>query len=590
VLCVALLALVEIRHWTITVTPPRATPPPANARWVHEIDERPELDLWFRRQLPATLPRDPQLVFRFYASHFSVFAGEQRIYQFDDDRVLDRMTIHLAALPRDAGGKQLYVRVTHPQGEPYFGGAPWIAARDELPAAMHAVAITPLREDLSHLAAGAGLLVIGLVAIAASLLVRRADTRVLLWFGLFAAMYGLRLLTDSHLPFALGMRARGALFTSAWITYLINIPGWLLAWRLVGDGWKNTLRLQIYAFALFAPVAIASDLITGHFFSLEPVNNVLVIAGGVNVLFNLLYARKWRSIELRVVLIGTLVFMLFALSNNLSSLGLLPWSESDETLGFLVFVLALGFAATRNVLRGERARVALANELETAREIQRSILPTSMPQLAGLRFHAHYDPASSVAGDLYDFLRVDGQRGGAIVADVSGHGIPAALIASMMKIAVSSQSPLAHEPPALLREVNRTLRGQVRRVFVTASYLFFDMEQRRVDVANAGHPPPLLHRDRELRELGPHGVVLGRFDAAYGSESIELRDGDRIVVYTDGVTEALNARGEAFGEERLKAMIGGGATAEDIAGAVRRWRDEKSEADDVTLLIIDVLP
>jgi len=202
----------------------------------------------------------------------------------------------------------------------------------------------------------------------------------------------------------------------------------------------------------------------------------------------------------------------------------------------------------------------------------------------------YYDPASSVAGDLYDFLRVDDRHAGAIVADVSGHGIPAALIASMMKIAVSSQSPLAHDPAALLREVNRTLRGQVRRVFVTACYLFFDMEQRRVTVANAGHPPPLLHRGGTLRELGPYGVMLGRFEAAYTAETIELRPGDRIVAYTDGVPEALNARGEAFGQERLEQLIRDGASAETIAQAVRQWRDEKSEADDVTLLFIDVLP
>ncbi len=586
--CVVLFALVELRgEWSIANAPPRATP----TQWQREIDERPELDLWFRRQLPATLPRDPQLVFRFYASHFTVFVDQQPVYQFDDDRVQDRMTIHVVPLPRE--GKQLFVRVTHPRGAPYFGGAPWLAARDELPYAMHAVAITPLREDFGDLAAGTILFVIGIVAIAASLLVRRADTRVLLWFGLFAAMYGLRLLADSHFPFALGMRARSALIATAWITYVINIPGWLLARHLLGDGWKKTLRLQIYAFALFAPIGIGSDLVTGRVFSLEPLNNVIVIAGGLNVLFNVLYARQWRSIELRVMLIGSCVFVLLALSNNLSALGMLPWGQADETLGFIAFVLALGFAATRSFLRGERARVALANELETAREIQRSILPTSMPQLAGLRFHAQYDPASTVAGDLYDFLRVDEQRAGAIIADVSGHGIPAAIVASMVKIAVSSQSPLAHDPAALLREVNRTLRGQVRRVFVTASYLFFDMQRRRVEVANAGHPPPLLHRPGEMpevRELGPHGVVLGRFDTTYGSESIELRAGDRIVAYTDGVVEALNANDEAFGDEQLKTMIREGADAERIARAVREWRDVKSEADDVTLLIVDILP
>jgi len=597
--CVALLvlALVQLdRGWTVAVTPPRATPPGKAAGWSVRVDERPELDLWFRRQLPSTTPPDAQLVFRFYASNVSVFVEQQRIYQFDDERVHDRMTIHVVALPADAAGKTLYVRVQHPRGDPYFGGAPWLAARDELPAAMHAIAITPLREDLGDMIAGAILFVIGLVALLASSVIRRGDTRTLLWFGLMSALYGARLLADSHLPFALGMRAQLMLYASAWITYMINLPGWALARRLIGGGWKSTLRWQLAIFMIFAPVGIASDLISGRPQSLELVNNVLVILGGVNIIINLvllqynvlLREKRWWPAELRVVLAGSLIFTLLALGNNLSPLGLLPWGDTGEHIGFIIFVLALGFAATREFLRGERARVALENEMATAREIQQSILPATMPDVAGLRFHALYDPASSVAGDLYDVLRVDEQRAGAIVADVSGHGVPAALVASMMKIAVSSQAPLAHDPPALLRAVSRTLRGQVKRVFVTATYLFFDMEQRRVDVANAGHPSPLLHRDGDVREIGGQGVVLGRFDAPYTAESIELRVHDRIVAYTDGVTEALNAKGEAFGEERLHAMIRDGAGADDIARAVRQWRDPKTEADDVTLLIIQV--
>jgi len=543
-------------------------------------------ELWIRATLPQPLPSDAQLVFRAYMSDFEVFVDGQRVYEFHDASTRDRITIHVVPL---RAGKNLYFRVANPRGL-YIGGEPLIVARGALPAALRRIAITPLREDMGDIAAGALVFILGLVALAVSQLPRRGDTRVMLWFGLFAALYGLRILAESHLGYAVGMRAQLVVYAAAWITYVITIPGWALARSLIGEGWKRTLTWQLCAFALFAPIAIASDLYTGRAASAEHVNNVLVILGGLNIVFNLLHARQWQSLELRVVLIGALVFMLVAVANNLSGLGLLPGHDIDETLGFLVFVFALGFAATRSFLEGERARVALDNELATAREIQQSILPTSMPEVERLQFQARYDPASSVAGDLYDFLRVDEHRAGAIVADVSGHGVPAALIASMMKIAVSSQSPLAHQPAALLREVNRTLRGQVRRIFVTATYLYFDMERGCVEVANAGHPAPLLHRRGEVRELGPQGVVLGRFDAAYTAETIELERGDRIVAYTDGVTEALNARGEAFGEERLHALIRGGADADDIAGAVREWRDAKSEADDVTLLIIDVLP
>jgi phosphoserine phosphatase RsbU/P len=568
--CVALLVLALI---------------PLHQGWITEDHGR---ELTFRTTLPATTPRDAQLVFRSYIPHFEIFAGAQRVYQFDDEHSADRLTIHVVALPRDSAGKQLSVRVIHPIGDPYIGGTPLLAARDELPAALREMTVAPLRADLDDIVFGAILFVIGLIAIAASQLVRRGDTRTLLWFGVMAALYGARLLANSHLAYATGVRAQLIAYVTAWITYTINIPGWSLARQLIGDGWKSTLRWQMYVFVAFAPIAIASDLVRGRASSLEGVNNVLVILGAINVIFNLVHGRRRFTTELRVVLVGSLVFTFLALGNNLSSLGIVPLGQLNESIGFIAFVAALGFAATRNFLRGERARVALENEIATAREIQQSILPATMPDVAGLRFHALYDPASSVAGDLYDVIRVDEKRAGAIVADVSGHGVPAALVASMMKIAVSSQSPLAHDPPALLSAVSRTLRGQVRRVFVTATYLFFDMEQRRVDVANAGHPSPLLHRDGDVREIGGQGVILGRFEGSYSAESIALRAHDRIVAYTDGVTEALNAKGEAFGEERLRAMVREGAGAEEIARAVRDWRDPKTEADDVTLLVMEV--
>jgi serine phosphatase RsbU (regulator of sigma subunit) len=158
----------------------------------------------------------------------------------------------------------------------------------------------------------------------------------------------------------------------------------------------------------------------------------------------------------------------------------------------------------------------------------------------------------------------------------------------MVKIAVSSQSRLAHDPAALLREVNRTLRGEVRRAFVTATYLYFD--GATVAIANAGHPPPLLCRGGEIRELGTQGVLLGRFDTAYAAETTPLASGDRIVACTDGVIEARNARGEEFGEERLKDAVRRGASAAEIARAARAWAGDQSDADDITLVVIDVVP
>ena len=115
------------------------------------------------------------------------------------------------------------------------------------------------------------------------------------------------------------------------------------------------------------------------------------------------------------------------------------------------------------------------------------------------------------------------------------------------------------------------------------------MEQRRVTASNAGHPPPLLFRGDDVFELGPHGVLLGRFAAAsYASATLPLESGDRIAAWTDGIVEALNARDEQFGEERLRALLRSGATADAIVDAVHQWRVASPDADDLTIVVIDV--
>ena len=587
-----LVALVTLAgDWQYARTAPGDARPNIETEWSDDLDEWHSGDLWFRNRLPQALPLEPHLVFRAYSGDFSLFVGDRQIYDFREDAARGRLRLHVVPLPRDSAGQPIYVNVHKPNGPPFFS-SPRLVARAELPSAIHETSVGQLREDLLEIALGIFLIVVGVISIAVWSVVRRAGTQALFWFGAMAALYGARLALDSHLPYLLGAPAQSIAFATASITYLINIPGWALACALIGDGWKSSLRWQLYLFMLFAPVAIAVDWVTGRPEALRGANNILVIVGGVNIFLNLIAARR-RTIEFRVILAGALVFLAFALANNLASLGLLPWPEVDEIFGFVAFVSGLGFAATRSFLRAERERVAIEGELATAREIQRSILPTTMPAVPGLRFHAHYDPASSVAGDLYDFLPIDDARTGVIVADVSGHGVPAALVASMVKIAVSSQARLADDPAAMLRELNRTLRREVRRGFVTATYLCFDSARGTVDVANAGHPLPLLARDGEVRELGPHGVLLGRFDAAYTSERIALRPGDRIVAYTDGIVEARNARGEEFGVEWLMALVRRGGASEELANAiaeeVREWRGGVEDVDDVTLVVIDVV-
>ena len=554
------------------------------------VEAQPQRDGWIRVSLPKRLPSEPHLIFRAYGGRFEIFAGAQCIYRFDEPQAQGYLRTHDVALPPSAAGGSLRIHV--PPGEDLqIGGTPVIASAAAVPATIVAVTTAPFRNELVHEATGSALMIVGLGCIAISRLRFRGNAAALLWFGLFALLYGLRLITASGLPALLGFSVTSAHYATACITYVIPLPAWQMARALVGNGWKGSLRWQVIAFAVLAPIGIVSDFVQHRPESLWAVNSVLVVIGGLNLILNLIAEGRTGHRETWVLIAGSIFFLLYALARNLASLHLVPWSEPDETLGFVVFASCLGYAAMRAFVRGERQRLSIEGELAAAREIQRSILPTSMPSLPGLRFDVRYDPASSVAGDLYDFVAADDSRVGLLVADVAGHGVPAALIASMVKVAISSQSSLADQPAAMLTALNATLQRDVRRAFVTATYLYFDAAGRRVAVANAGHPSPLVLRDGAFAELGPSGVLLGRFGTVpYQTRETALLAGDRIVIWTDGIVEARNARGEPFGDDRFRLIVKNGGGADAVIDAVHRWRgrDTADETDDLSIVLVDV--
>src|SRR5882757_2742405 len=163
-------------------------------------------------------------------------------------------------------------------------------------------------------------------------------------------------------------------------------------------------------------------------------------------------------------------------------------------------------------LRGIREQLArqlftIQKELETARQIQLSILLSEIPKIESLDIAARYVPMTAVAGDFYDFIVVDEKRIGILAADVSGHGMPAALIASMLKIALSSQVGHADDPAQVLLGLNQALCGKFEHHFVTAAYIFVDMQKLTLSYAGAGHPPLLLWGGSQgLRSVEENGL------------------------------------------------------------------------------------
>ena len=218
---------------------------------------------------------------------------------------------------------------------------------------------------------------------------------------------------------------------------------------------------------------------------------------------------------------------------------------------------------THLVLRETSERLAqqllsINNELEMARQIQLSILPRETPEMKGLEIAARYIPMSTVAGDFYDFIIVDEKHVGILIADVTGHGLPAALIASMLQVALTAQFAHASEPGRVLAGLNQALCGKFTQHFVTAAYLFVDMEKSSMSYAGAGHPPLLLWRESTgtACELMENGLVLGQFpEATYSVVQVPVGAGDRTVLYTDGIPEATNPSEQEFGGDRFKRFL-----------------------------------
>jgi phosphoserine phosphatase RsbU/P len=259
---------------------------------------------------------------------------------------------------------------------------------------------------------------------------------------------------------------------------------------------------------------------------------------------------------------------------------------------------------THLVLRGIRKQLALQlltiqKELETAREIQLSILPEEIPKIGGLDIAARYIPMTSVAGDFYDFIVVDEKHLGILVADVSGHGMPAALIASMLKIALAAQKPHAADPAQLLLGLNQALCGKFQRHYVTAAYLFLDTLKGRLRYAGAGHPPLLLwSRSEGVRAVEENGLFLGKFpQAAYSFVELSLKAGDWALLYTDGIPETTNPSQIEFGADRFKQFLeteqstSADHFADRLLKELSQWsaRDSGEDSDDdVTLVAIHV--
>ncbi len=256
-------------------------------------------------------------------------------------------------------------------------------------------------------------------------------------------------------------------------------------------------------------------------------------------------------------------------------------------------------AALERAVHEHNQLIALRRELDLAREIQESILPRTFPPFptrSDIDLFAAMVPAQEVGGDFYDFFFIGPHRLGAIIADVSGKGIAAALFMAMSRTLVKSVALEGVAPEECLRRVNHLLcLDNGSEMFVSLFYAVLDTRNGEVTYANGGHNPPVVVRASGIVEPLPStgGVVLGALsDSCYAAGATRLQRGDGLFLYTDGVTEAMNSAGDLFTVERLHALLAGqaGAGAEDmvrqVVDDVRRHAAGAPQSDDITVLAL----
>lgn len=289
---------------------------------------------------------------------------------------------------------------------------------------------------------------------------------------------------------------------------------------------------------------------------------------------------------------------------------LMPVLSDDEVLGILrlvpkstgqeyetkdlEFLTTVGeqVAVTANQFRLRNERL----ESEYALDIQHGLLPRETPQAPGFTIAGAWQPARMVGGDYYDVFRLSETRLGLVVADVSGKGMAAALLMSNLQATVKAYATLESSPQDLCHKVNRAMcNSMTLGRFITFVYAVLDGEGRRLIYTNAGHNPPLVaSRDGACRKLETGGAVLGVFgDGSYEEASVALLPGDRLVLFTDGITEATDPNGEEFGEERLLTLLkeSPAASAADLRDAIMQDVTQfcrEDFADDATLLTVVV--
>ena len=343
--------------------------------------------------------------------------------------------------------------------------------------------------------------------------------------------------------------------------------------------------------------------------------SIYIILWNTTTLLIALFMVFIGNLYAKFYLISGIIFSIFVGSNVLSNYNIIP-RNTFTMYGFIinffmeVILFSLALSIRLQMLKNEKVEIerksgefkeklnSIQLEIETASRIHRTILPSETPNVEGLDIYAVYIPSNTIGGDYYDFCQKD-NKFGVFIADVTGHGIPASLFASSVKYCFSKGIKYFIEPNRLLSYMNSSLYQKLGNQLLTASFVLIDPITKIISYASCGHPPLLIWKSKEnsLVELKPKGAMIGvHAETNIEKVSLQLESGDRILLYTDGLTECSNPEGVEYGNgslaeffkkvKGLRAKNTSNLLLKDLSkftGAKVRYQD------DITYILIDIL-
>ncbi len=270
-----------------------------------------------------------------------------------------------------------------------------------------------------------------------------------------------------------------------------------------------------------------------------------------------------------------------------------PFDRDDLDLFLALCSLAAIAIENAKMHKSLMEKQRLVKDMEFARTVQESFLPQNTPEITSYKFSAHYTPAQEVGGDFYDFIRLDQSRIGIVIGDVSGKGVPAALYMAKLGSDLRTLAFTERDPATALCKLNDLLAERSRRgMFATLLYIVLDSQSAALTISNAGHLPPIIKKaDGTVLKLStgggsPLGILAGM---KFGQETAVLDCGDTVVLYTDGITEAMNAGEELYGYERFETLVLNSTADPDalksaIVEDVNKFTGLSPQHDDMTLV------